>query len=178
MRYVLLVIAFFVMSVGRAQIPLPPKALPFYFDIKGLLIRQIEGSQVDGFKNRASSISREYNTTLLTTGIEMAARTNLSFPSHARISLSDYNDVGKYYLSPITRRKFRNEVDYIEEAYALVLYLSSIGASNQVSRGVKELIGEKYIDIVNMLLEELEALERKDRTNTYMRRNALKLIGK
>lgn len=178
MRCVLLIIAFFVTSVGRAQIPLPPKLLPFYFDGQGFVIRQIEKSQVDKFKDKSVSISNEYTATLITTGVEQSARTNLSFPSHARINLSDYNDVGKYYLNPFTRRKFRNKIDYIEEAYALVLNLSRIGASNQIPRGVKELIGEKYIDIVNMLLEELEVLKREDRKNTYIRRNVLGVMGK
>lgn len=179
MRYALLIIAFFVMSVGRARIPGPPKLSPVYFDTKGAFLRHIiEGPQVDDFEDKAISISNEYNPTLLTTGIEMLARTGLSLPSHARINFSDYKDVGKYYLNPFTRRAFRRKIDYIKGAYDLVSYLSLIGASNQVDRGVEELIGEKYIDIVNTLLGELEALEREDRKNTYIRRNVLGLIGK
>lgn len=166
MKYVLLMMTFFVMLAGKAQIP--------YFDVPGAGIRVLENTTAGRARNAALRTGVAYAVAIPTTAIEIASRTRLD-PFIIPINYLDYKDVCTYYINPFKKRACQNKYNYLVGAHqqALGLVMAGVTTINNVNQGVKEQIGEKYVHITNVILKELEDMKHHAEKEFFFRRLVL-----
>lgn len=135
-----------------------------YVDFKGKVVREME-------VNAASDLSKASVRTATT--FSLLAPTNLS-ENYSKsmmdltlgnpltgtyIDYASYRNVCDSYLDPLRRRACRRKFNYLKEAHQKVLQLVSVPTAHAIDLGVKERIGETYVQITNTILAELEAMK-------------------
>lgn len=126
-------------------------------DFPGMFIRFFETTAASKMKSDAARTAASYGLVSATTVTEELSRVRLDIP-YADIDF-DYYNICSNYIYPFKRRACQNKYNYLKESYDLVQSLSQMGTLNRINKGVKEQIGEKYVDITNTIVKELEEMK-------------------
>lgn len=132
-----------------------------YIDSPGLLARFQEYRSTVRAYRESNKTTNAYNLTLPVLVSIGELRTGLRFQinSNTTINYSNYKNVCNTYLNPFEKNACNNKLNYLIAAHQQVLLLMQSSTSNEINRGLKELITEKYTHITNTILNELELMK-------------------
>lgn len=128
-----------------------------YLDPVGAGVRLLEKIAATEAEKAAKKTSNTYLRLAPTTAAEGFSRTKLN--KRNQINYLKYRGMCNRYFNPFKKRACTNKFNFLKEAHTQVLTLVNKNTINQINQGVKELIGEKYIHITNIIQKELQEMK-------------------
>jgi len=164
MRIIFMTLCFFVLLPMYSQHMLPKTP---YFDVIGAEIRggkivvgkYAEKASVTDFRKKVDQTRKEMGYLAVPSNNVDGSRTLLESPKK-RIQFHDYKNVCNTYLNPFKKKKCNDKITYLNNAEQLTYDMITNSTKYKINNGLKKQIQQKYIDIHNRILRELEFIKQ------------------